>query len=73
MLYTYSNFYFLEVNNNYGGNNGRSNSHFGITIAVSILIGMVIGMLIEQHSVWRHLRKKGQVTIGNWEYSARQV
>ena len=45
----------------------------GIMIAVSILIGTVIGMVIGQHSVWRHLRKKGQVIIDDWEYSARRL
>ena len=41
----------------------------GIMIVASILIGMLIG----QHFVWRHLRKKGQVTIDDWEYSARRL
>ena len=33
-------------------------------------IGSVIGMLLGQHSVWRYLRKKRRVEIGNHVYTA---
>ena len=35
-------------------------------VLFSILIGVVLG----QHSVWKDLRKKGEVKIDKWRYTA---
>lgn len=45
-----------------------------VMISIPIfLFGMLIGLMIGQCNIWRYLRKKGQVTIDDWEYTARRV
>ena len=44
-----------------------------ILIAVDIGIFAILIGVVGQHSVWRHLRKKGHVEINEWYYTAVKV
>lgn len=44
----------------------------GMVVAVVILvfmIGVLIGQSIGQHSVWKGLRRRRVIVIGNWKYT----
>ena len=37
------------------------------------MIGMLIGFIVGQHSVWKELRRKRDIVIDNWIYSAGKL
>lgn len=44
-----------------------------IVVVLCVLIVLIFGVVCGQHSVWRHLRKKGHVRIDEWYYTAAKV
>ena len=46
---------------------------FIVIVADIGIFAILIGVVIGQHSVWRHLRKKGHVRIDEWYYTAANV
>ena len=44
-----------------------------IVVVLGVSIIFILGMVCGQHSVWRHLRKKGHVKIDDWYYAAVKV
>ena len=66
-----------EIKENANGENGRMIENVMIAkILVTVLytlIVFILGIVCGQHSVWMHLRKKGQVIIDEWFYTAVKV
>ena len=44
-----------------------------IVVVLCVEIVFLVGMLFGQHSVWRSLRKKGDITIDEWHYTAARI
>ena len=43
-----------------------------ILYLVVFSLGAIFGLLCGQRSVWRYLRKKGEVIINNWKYTGEE-
>ena len=39
----------------------------------AILLTFLVGVVVGQLSVWRKLRQKGLIKIGDWEYTAIKI